>query len=277
MLADVENPEDPGAAAFDENAADTVTRPSTADAVGDEATALLESTGTEPRRINNSPPLSTRTHHSDDCNNNHIITVTDLDEYVGESLHDKVDDLIKKHAVVMFGNARQSIFSTDAKELLGSKIGVDVHSIDLDVHPKGGEIFQCVALQNNNKNVSTLPLIYIKGKFVGGYEDIKALHAKGQLESVFLKGLIAPSSAESTSPRQRQERLEASHVVPNMEPSRRAIMNPPFWFPNTVNHYVMRGVGFQVLVLSVLSVAFHFKPWGYAFYFTTSMPNCLCG
>lgn len=268
MLADVENPEVPGGAALDENAL-----PSDAHA-DEEATALLEPTINDPRTSSNSPPLSPRTQHSDNCthNNNHIITVNSLDEYQGESLQEKVDDFINKHAVVMFSSkARQSHFSLEAKELLGTQIGVDVYCIDLDVHAQGSEIFQHVVaaiIKNNNNNRSTqLPLIYIKGKFVGGCEDIKALHAKGQLENVYLKGLIIPSAAAAAAAGQRHHRLYTSNLVADMDRSRTRAMHSPFWFPHTVNSYVMRGVGFQVFVLSVLSVAFHFKPWGYVFGF----------
>lgn len=38
-------------------------------------------------------------------------------------------------------------------------------------------------------------------------------------------------------------------------------MNPPFWFPNTVNNNVVRVTGVQVCILSAISAGFHWKLW----------------
>jgi glutaredoxin len=280
MLEDVENPVDASrTAGLGENVVSF--SPAEADAAGEEATALLE-----PRIPDNDDddPTKTTTQHLD----NHIIMVHNLDEYQGDSLRDKVDDFINKHAVVMFSSnskarGKNSQSSSDeVKDLLGTQIGVDVYCMDLDVHLQGEEIFQYISAKNNsnsknddniNDPYSKLPLIYIKGKFVGGNEDIKSLHATGQLENVYLKGLIGPSAASaaaaaalaSSSPRQRHLISADMEQQKSRSSSSSRAVNPPFWFPNTVNNNVMRGVAFQVFVLSAISVAFHFKPWGYVF------------
>jgi glutaredoxin len=275
MLADVENPEDPSSASGleDEKSADDS---AAADGAGEEATALLD-----PRTTDDNDDDVARTTTTQHLDNKHIITVNSLDEYQGETLNDKVDDFIHQHAVVMFTNNKttsSSQSSIEAKNLLGTQIGCDVHCIDLDVHLQGEEILQYILSAKNddddnnsnkddttNKNRSTstlLPLIYIKGKLVGGSEDIKALHATGQLENVYLKGLIHPSAAAATPAGSPPRRLRQLVPIDTDQSTSRA-MNPPFWFPNTVNSYVMRGVAFQVFAISVVSVAFPFKPWGY--------------
>jgi tellurite resistance protein TehA-like permease len=87
---------------------------------------------------------------------------------------------------------------------------------------------------------------------MGGCDDIKALHEKGELEREILVGLIHRQRSVDTA------KLESAKLVP-ME--RSMAVNPPFWFPNTVNNRVVRLTGVQVFILSVLSASFPHELW----------------
>jgi glutaredoxin len=141
-------------------------------------------------------------------------------------------------------------FSLDAKDLLGSQIGVVVHSLEVNTHPQGGAIFKYLS---NRCDHHTVPMVFLNGKFVGGCDDIKALYKNGELQRTHLKGLITRKQTMNT------EKLETAQLIP-ME--RSTAINPPFWFPNQVNNHVVRATGLQVFVLSVLSAVFYYNIWG---------------
>jgi glutaredoxin len=178
-----------------------------------------------------------------------ITVISNLDEYDGDNLEDKLEAVILKHGVVVFSKT-WCPFSLDVKDFLGSQMGVHVYAIEVDEHPEGAKIFTYIKAKTN---YGTVPVVFIKGKFMGGCDNIKALHEKGELERDALVGLIHRQRSIDT------EKLETSKLVPV---ERSTAINPPFWFPNTVNNYVVRLTGLQVFVLSALSAIFYTELWG---------------
>mmetsp|Transcript_33861 Transcript_33861/g.70391 ORF Transcript_33861/g.70391 Transcript_33861/m.70391 type:complete len:380 (-) Transcript_33861:46-1185(-) len=178
-----------------------------------------------------------------------IIDVTDLDSYGGETVDEKADSLIAAHPVVLISKT-WCPFSRDAKDLLGTQIGVEVYSLEVNTHPQGGAVFKYVSDKYEHH---TVPMVFIKGEFIGGCDDTKALYKSGELERTYLKGLIGRKQTKDT------ETLETAKLIPK---ERSTAMNPPLWFPNQVNNLVVRCVGLQVFCLSAISTAFYYKIWG---------------
>jgi glutaredoxin 3 len=177
-----------------------------------------------------------------------ITVVTDLDTYDGSTLEEKVDAFIQKHSVVVFSKS-YCAFCRDVKDLLASRVGVKIHIIEVNEHPDGSKIHNYIKKKTNK---ATVPVVFIRGDLVGGCDDIKTLHVKGDLEQVLLKGLINRPRTIGT------DKLETSHLLP-VERSRAT--HPLFWFPNTVNNLVIRVVGFQVCTASVISAVFLNEMW----------------
>lgn len=78
-----------------------------------------------------------------------VTLVTDLSNYEGISINEKVDSVIQTHSVVMI-NRSWCLFSIDAIDFLG-QLGVDVYSLEVDNHPHGNQILKYVAKKFNHK------------------------------------------------------------------------------------------------------------------------------
>ena len=78
-----------------------------------------------------------------------VTLVTDLTEYEGISVNEKVDSMIKRHGVVMI-NRSWCLFSIDAIDFL-LQLGVDVYSLEVDNHPQGSQILKYVSKKFNHK------------------------------------------------------------------------------------------------------------------------------
>lgn len=178
-----------------------------------------------------------------------IINVTDLDVYSGATMEEKAEAFVRAHPVVMISKT-WCPFSRDAKELLGSQIGVKVYCLEVNVHPDGPAVFKHLSSKHDHH---TVPMVFLNGWFVGGCDDTKALYKSGELERTHLKGLITRKQTQNT------DKLETARLIPV---ERSSAMNPPFWFPNQVNNNVVRVTGLQVFLMSVLSCAFHYEVWG---------------
>jgi glutaredoxin 3 len=185
----------------------------------------------------------------DDGNKTRSIVVTDLESYPGSDIAQKLDAAIDQHSIFIVSKSNCP-FCRDVKDLLMNQLGATIHSIEINEHPQGSKIF---ALAKTKTGKTTVPQVFIKGEFVGGCDDLKALHHKGGLEQK-LKGIVSQSRAVGT------DTLETAHLIPV---ERSLAMNPPFLFPNVVNNYVVRVVGFQVCALSVLSAVFHNEVWAH--------------
>lgn len=66
-------------------------------------------------------------------------------------------------------------YCVSAKRLL-SQLGLKYEEIGLDDKP---DLRQKVSEENGNYR--TVPMIFIDGKFIGGFTELQALHKKGQL------------------------------------------------------------------------------------------------
>lgn len=179
----------------------------------------------------------------------YINLVGDLSDYEGSTVEELVDSMIQSHSVLIISKTHCP-FCRDAKDLLASQIGVTVHVLEVNTHPQGSVAFRHVSSSYKHH---TVPMIFLKGHFVGGCDDLKALHQSGDLERSYLQGLIHREQTTGT------DKVETAQLVPK---ERSRAMNPPFWFPNHVNNWVIRATGVQVFVVSGLSAAFHNEVWG---------------
>jgi glutaredoxin len=170
-----------------------------------------------------------------------VTTVTDLDCYEGRSLEQKVDSFIRAHPVVMF-NKTWCLFSVDARQFLIEQMKVSLHAIEVDIHPRGKAILKYVQAKTGH---TTVPIIFVRGTFLGGFEDVNQLYATGQLQNDYLKGLSQADRCE--------EFLAKSNIA----------IEPLFWFPVTVNAHVVRVTGCITSICSLVSaVAAQWVDWG---------------
>jgi len=87
------------------------------------------------------------------------------------------------------------------------------------------------------------PLIFISGKFLGGFEDVNAMYSTGSLQTDYLNGLS------------NKEKCEKMASISTREPL--------FWFPKTVNGKVVRCTGMLTSMTSLTCVvAVHTTSWG---------------
>lgn len=186
---------------------------------------------------------------ADESESSESFHVVDISTYPGNTIEEKVDNFIKSHSVVMISKSLCA-FCRDVKDLLTNQIGVKLHLIEVNLHPDGDKVFEYVRKKYNHK---TVPIVFVREEYIGGCDTLKALHNKKELESKILAGLIQKERTQGT------DQLETSRLAP-VERSRAC--HPLFWFPNVVNNYIIRVVGFQVCLLSVLSAAFLDDLWG---------------
>lgn len=91
----------------------------------------------------------------------------------------KVAQLVAANSVVIFSWVRCP-FCVKAKALLGG-LSKDVAIYDIDKMPEGDALHQEIIQTTNHE---TVPAIYIKGQFIGGFSDVDALHKQGKLEAM---------------------------------------------------------------------------------------------
>lgn len=181
-----------------------------------------------------------------------IVNVPSLSNYDGDTVSEKTDAFIKAHGVSIIARS-WCPFSKDVEDFLTEQMAVTVHVIDVDLvrdaATPGEKIFAHVKSTTGH---ATVPVVFIKGNYVGGCDTIKALHEKGMLENDYLSGLIQRNRTEGTN------QLETAALTPVPKSS---ATNPFFWFPNTVNNHVVRLTGFQVCVASAICAGFYTESW----------------
>jgi glutaredoxin 3 len=180
-----------------------------------------------------------------------VTTISDLSSFGGTTLTENVDAAISSHDVVIISKTHCP-FCLDVKSLFSSTLLIPIHVIEVNSIAQGSEIQKLV---HEKTKQATVPVVFIRGKNFGGCEQLKTLHASGRLEELVVdlseRRLIA-----GTGP---LETVEARRVHLN----RGAARNPPFWFPNVVNNYVVRLTGVQVVVLCVLCIVFRNDDWAH--------------
>ena len=174
--------------------------------------------------------------------------VNNLEKFSGGTLREKVESIIKTQSVLMFGK-KSCPFCIVVKDFLTQTIGVRVSTVEIDEIPDGVEIHKYIKARAKHY---TVPAVFIKGNFIGGCDTVKSLHAKNELVDL-VDDLIVHSRLQGT------EQLHTTQITP---PDRGEAMNPLFWFPNTVNNYIVRLVGVEIFALCVLSIVFREENWG---------------
>ena len=198
-----------------------------------------------------SQPGATKVPTEDPNDHPKVTEITDLSVYHGSTTAEQVESFLHSHTVAVIAKSHCP-FCRDVLDLLAQQLGVAVAVIQLDklTSKDGSTIHKYIIDTHKHK---TVPAVFCRGDFLGGCEDVKKLRSNGQLEREILGGLIRKKQTKDT------QRVETSHLIPT---ERSQAINPPFWFPNVVNNYVVRVTGFQVCVLAVLSAAFPNDAWG---------------
>lgn len=175
----------------------------------------------------------------EECNK--VTVITDLSVYNGQTLEEQVDAFIAAYPVVMFQKT-WCLFSIDAQQFMTEQMQVSVHTIELDMHPHGKAIQKHIQQRTGH---NTVPVIYVKGEFLGGFEDVNQLYATGQLQDEYLKDLTQADRCE--------EFLVKSKIG----------IEPLFLFPAIVDAHVIRLTGILTCLSSLLAaISVHWVPWG---------------
>ena len=98
-------------------------------------------------------------------------------------IHDEIDRLITDHKVTMIAK-KSCPFCKKAKKILDSyKMAPEDFVVrDLEGDPDGGKAVQDY-MQRMTK-ARTVPRVFVDGQFVGGADEVSALHKKGELETM---------------------------------------------------------------------------------------------
>lgn len=169
------------------------------------------------------------------------IVVTDLSVYDGNTLNEQVGSFIQAHPVVMFSQT-WCLFSIDDMEFMVKQLHVSVHSLEVDVHPKRKEIAKSIGEKTGHK---TTPAIFIRGEFLGGFEQVNSLYATGSLQKDYLGGLS------------QADKCEEFIVKAKLR------TKPFFWFPEQVNGNFIRIGGLLICGISLAApVLPYWYNWG---------------
>jgi len=103
-------------------------------------------------------------------------------------------------------------------------------------------------------NQRTVPYVYINGMLVGGCDATKAIIASGEFDRLLGGDVPAPGDEEAP--------LTSAGDVPRVlgiDESAPHVIGAIFEFPNTVDIRVIRLVGFQVMVITIILAALAYK------------------
>jgi glutaredoxin 3 len=87
------------------------------------------------------------------------------------------DSMCKKNKVVIV-SATYCSFCVKLKMML-IEMGERFVTLEIDIIPNGRALFAEVAQRTQ---VHTVPQVFVKGKFIGGYDDMMALAQSGELK-----------------------------------------------------------------------------------------------
>lgn len=185
-----------------------------------------------------------------EASSSRVIVLECLDAYDGETVAEKVDDCIGKLPVVVVIKT-YCPFCKDSTQFLAVQLGVTIRVLPINEMKEGDQIFKHLS---NKENHRTVPMIYVRGTFLGGCDRLRALQQKGDLEKDYLRGLIGRKRTEGA------KALETSKLLP---PYRVQAIMPFFWFPNVVNNNIERVTSLQVFIMSVVSCTFFNERWAH--------------
>jgi len=150
--------------------------------------------------------------------------------------------------VVIFGRTHCPYFC-DATELLTENLCVHTHVVELNVIPEGDE---CSRYLTEKTEHPSSPFIFVKGKFIGGCEELFDLWLIGDLERDTLKGLVNRRQTVDT------DRFETA----NLAPVHRGHASLSFFLhPYAINNHVTRVTALFIFALSVVAAAFFDREW----------------
>jgi len=127
-----------------------------------------------------------------------------------DTLKSQIEYLIKSKSIFVLSKVKCSA-CVKAKALLNKlsfKTGVKPSILDLDNYPKQFVRVIISWLSATKTGIKTVPQIFIKGKFVGGNDDVQKLHTNGRLLSLIgmkigTAYVTGPGSKEAVSARAR--------------------------------------------------------------------------
>ncbi len=106
------------------------------------------------------------------------------------SVQDRIRSLVEQNRVVLFmkGNPRIPMcgFSAAAVQIL-DHYGVPYHTVDVLEDPEIREGVKAFS------SWPTIPQIYVDGKFLGGSDILREMHARGELEPLVRAGAATDS------------------------------------------------------------------------------------
>lgn len=100
----------------------------------------------------------------------------------GEEAAANAREAIANNDVIVFGRANCN-YCSRALRLLGA-LSSKVAYLDCTHAPNDGILHEVARMTGH----TTVPVIFIFGKFMGGYSDIEALHRQGKLAPLIEKG-----------------------------------------------------------------------------------------
>eukprot|EP01063_Lacrimia_lanifica_P018166 TRINITY_DN2510_c1_g1_i1.p1 TRINITY_DN2510_c1_g1~~TRINITY_DN2510_c1_g1_i1.p1 ORF type:complete len:999 (+),score=576.20 TRINITY_DN2510_c1_g1_i1:49-3045(+) len=92
----------------------------------------------------------------------------------------------------------------------------------------------------------TVPVIFFNGKFVGGCDDVMGMKSKGTL---YQEIGTPPPNSSTWVPASSDEKRD------------RQLRQSLFYFPHTVNLYVIQAIALQVVVLGLICCVFYERTW----------------
>lgn len=131
-------------------------------------------------------------------------------------ISERIDRLINESNVIVFGRT-YCPFLKDAMDLLTKNLCVHTHLVEIDVVDEGDFIVkylqqQTQQQQSNNSSMSTstsTPFIFVRGKYIGGCEELYYLYNTGELErTILVGGLIHRQRTVNT------DHLETAKLAP---------------------------------------------------------------
>ena len=176
-----------------------------------------------------------------------VYKVENLSMYKGETLTEKIKVFVQTHGVVIFSKSFCP-FCLDIKEFLTREKGVPVYALEVNEADQGAEIYDIVKAQTGHK---TVPAVYIKGRFVGGCDDVKALETKDTLQDLIQDVIVIQEVADA-------HQLETAKLL---QRDRGEAVHPPFWAPPQANNYVVRITSLFTVIICVILVIFREEDW----------------
>eukprot|EP00041_Stephanoeca_diplocostata_P019406 m.418903 g.418903 ORF g.418903 m.418903 type:complete len:230 (-) comp21294_c1_seq10:2921-3610(-) len=118
-----------------------------------------------------------------------VTQVVDLKSYEGSNIDAKIASMTSKHGVVVFSKSFCP-FCIEVKKTFQA-LNVPIHVFEVNVAPSGAHVHNSLKALTKH---TTMPNVFIKGKHVGGCDDVKALQSTGALDEM-LNDLVWPTKS----------------------------------------------------------------------------------